>query len=141
MCSKIIKSLSLFILTSISAVCMSDVLIVGNSDTPELSKQLAKQIFLKKSDVLPNGVTAVPIDLTDKNFVKWTFYKKLAGKKQDQIHSYWSRALFNGIGSPPEQVSSAVELQKKLLNTPGAIGYIDEKDVSPGMKVLLRIRI
>jgi len=141
MCLYLKRIISLCIFFSLSTVCISDVLIVGSGDVPVLSEDLATQIFLKKSDILPNGVTAVPIDLSDKNFVKWDFYHKLAGKQPAQIHSYWSRALFNGIGSPPEQVSSAIELKEKLLSTPGAIGYIDEKDVSPGRKVVLRIRI
>lgn len=124
---------------SLSNFGYSDIVVVGNINTPQLSKKLAKQIFLKKIDVLPNGVTATPIDLTDNNDVKWDFYQKIAGKKPAQIHSYWSRAVFSGRGNPPEQVNSVAELKRRLSNDTGAIGYIDEKDVSADMKVLLRI--
>ena len=141
MLSNLVKMSSLLVAILFSCFSFSDVVVVGNPDTPELSKDLARQIFLKKKDLLPNGITAVPIDLTDRHFVKWDFYKQLVGKQPAQMHSYWSRALFNGVGSPPQQVSSAAELQEKLSKIPGAIGYIDEKDVGPKMKVLLRISI
>ena len=136
---KSVKSLLMCFAFSLSTVSIADVVIVGGHATPELSKDLAKQIFLKKIDVLPNGIAAVPFDLTDENYIKWDFYKKLAGKEPDQMHSYWSRALFNGVGSPPVQLKTALELEERLMSIPGAIGYVDEKDVSPGMKVLLRI--
>ena len=118
---------------------VADVLVVGHSDVPELSEEVAKKLFLKKIEVLPNGTSVVPFDLSDNNYVKWDFYEKLAGKKPDQVHSYWSRALLTTAQTPPEQIKSAAELQEKISKTPGAIGYIDEKDVAPGMKVLLRI--
>lgn len=135
------KLLCLCLFLSFSNLSNSDIVIVGNLNAPELSKKLAKQIFLKKIDVLPNGVTATPIDLTDNNDVKWNFYQKIAGKKPAQIHSYWSRAVFSGRGSPPDQVHSVAELKRRLSKDTGAIGYIDEKDVSADMKVLLRISI
>ncbi len=135
------KTVCLCLFLSLSNLGYSDIVVIGNMNAPELSKKLAKQIFLKKVDVLPNGVTATPIDLTDNNDIKWYFYQKIAGKKPAQVHSYWSRAVFSGRGNPPDQVNSAAELKSKLLTDAGAIGYLDEKDVSPDMKVLLRISI
>ena len=122
-----------------TANCNADIVVVGGSDAPELSPTAAKQIFLKKTNTLPNGVAATPIDLSDSNEVKWAFYKQITGKDAAQIYSYWSRAVFTGAGSPPDQVNTAQELKRRLSKDSGVIGYIDEKDLQPGMKVLLRI--
>ena len=129
------------VLLSLNGMGYCDIVVVGNQDAPELSKSMAKQIFLKKIDVLPNGITVTPIDLSDNNEIKWDFYQKVAGKKPAQIHSYWSRAVFSGKGNPPEQVDSVAELKRMIAKNRGVIGYIDEKDVSPDMKILLRIAI
>ena len=135
------KSMCCALFMALSGSSLADIVVVGGIDIPTLSKQQAKQIFLKKINVLPNGTRVIPIDLTDSHSIKWDFYKSVAGKKPAQLHSYWSRALFSGGGKPPEQVASAAELKRRLLNDSGVIGYIDEKDIGLDMKVLLRITI
>lgn len=133
-------AVSSLLLSCLSVPTYSDVVVVGSADMPPITEKLARKIFLKKVTSLPGGVELIPIDLTDDNQAKWDFYKKVIRKKPSQIHAYWARALFSGIGNPPEQVNTIAEL-KERLGEPGVLGYIDAKDVEPSMNILLRISI
>ncbi len=135
----IIKTTMLFIALTPSIYTYADIAIVGSSGLPELSAMEARQIFLKRSSTFADGTPAIPIDLTDDNTVKWQFYEKVVGKDSTQVYAYWARAKVVGkITSQPTQVQTIDALKKHLKQT-GAIGYIDAKNVEPGMNVLLRI--
>lgn len=122
----------------LSGTASADIVVVGSKDMPQITEKLAKKIFLKKIAKLPNGMEVTPLDLAGDEDTKWTFYKKVVKKKPSQVHAYWSRALFSGLGNPPDQVSDVSEL-KERLNEPGVIGYIHADQLDSGMNVLLRI--
>ena len=117
----------------------ADIVVVSYVDMPDISKKMAKQIFLKKVTELPNGMTVTPIDLKDGESIKWEFYKSIAGKRPSQIYAYWSRSVFSGGVSPPEQVNSVSALKIRLQNEPGTVGYMNADDATSDMTVLLRI--
>lgn len=49
-----------------------------------------------------------------------------------------SGCSYTGKGAPPKARSSPGEVLNFVQNTPGAIGYIDEADLKPGLNVLLK---
>ncbi|MBL8336918.1 MAG: hypothetical protein JNM97_09105 [Rhodoferax sp.] len=60
--------------------------------------------------------------------------------KQDEgrYTGYWRVRRSIGQGKPPRELASAEDVIQFVNTTPGAIGYIDEKDLRPGVLVLLR---
>lgn len=64
----------------------------------------------------------------------------LAYLKQDEgrYTGYWRVRRSIGQGKPPRELASAEDVIQFVNTTPGAIGYIDEKDLRPGVLVLLR---
>ena len=48
--------------------------------------------------------------------------------------------MLSGEGDPPEALTSESEMLKKVANTPGAIGFVSEKNASPDVKILTIIK-
>jgi hypothetical protein len=135
----IIKTGLLIIALGASAYGCADIVIVGCADVPAVSLKEVRQIFLKRSSAFPDGTSAIPIDLSDNQSIKWQFYQKVVGKERSQVYSYWARAsVSNKKATQPEQVQTIADL-KKQLKKQGSIGYMDAKYVESGMNVLLRI--
>jgi len=54
-----------------------------------------------------------------------------------QLERLWNRLIFTGTGRTPIVVNSEKEMMKKVKETPGAIGYIENGDVTSDVNVLV----
>jgi ABC-type phosphate transport system substrate-binding protein len=122
-----------------SAAASADVVAVVSAKSPiaALSKAQVADIFLGKAIRFPDGTKAVPIDQAEGSAVRDEFYDKVAGKSAAQIKAYWSKIIFTGRGQPPPNVSNGVELKKRLVENPAAIGYIDRGLVDESVRMVL----
>src|ERR1700730_3515281 len=119
-------------------VAKADVVTVvsAKSAITSLSKNQAADIFLGRTNHFPNGAQAVPVDLPEGSAVRDEFYEKVAGKSPSQLKAHWSKIIFTGRGQPPKTVADAAELKKMLAANLSAIGYIDETQVDPSVRVV-----
>jgi len=101
-----------------------------------LSKDQIADIFLGKTVHFPDGERAVPIDQTEGSAARDEFYTRYAGKSAVQMKAHWSKIIFTGRGQPPKEVSTSLEVKKRLVEDPNAIGYI-EKTLADGSVRLL----
>jgi ABC-type phosphate transport system substrate-binding protein len=122
-----------------SAAASADVVAVVSAESPvaALSKAQVADIFLGKATRFPDGTKAMPIDQAEGSAVRDEFYDKVAGKSAAQIKAYWSKIIFTGRGQPPPNVSDAVEMKKRLVENPAAIGYIDRDSVDESVRIVL----
>ncbi|GAE51992.1 substrate-binding domain-containing protein [Xanthomonas arboricola] len=134
-------AVSLLAALSLSAFCANaDVVVVmsakGGPDS--LSAAQVSQIFLAKSNSLPGGGAAVPIDQEEGVPTRDEFYKKVAARDAAQLKSYWSQLMFTGKAQRPKRVSGDDAVKKAVAATPGAIGYISASAVDASVKVVLK---
>jgi ABC-type phosphate transport system substrate-binding protein len=101
-----------------------------------LSADQVADIFLGKMSRYPNGILAVPVDLSDGSAERDQFYAKVAGRTPSQIKAYWSKIIFTGRGQPPKTVPNDLDMKKYVAANVAAIGYIDEKMVDNTLRVL-----
>jgi ABC-type phosphate transport system substrate-binding protein len=122
-----------------SAPATADVVAVvsAKSTVTSLSKAQVADLFLGRTSRFPNGVQAVPIDQADGSAARDEFYAKLVGKTGAQLKAYWSKIIFTGRGQPPPAVSNSVEVKKRLIGNPAAIGYIEQDLVDASVRVVL----
>ena len=52
------------------------------------------------------------------------------------MKSHWSKILFTGRGQPPRMVPNSAEVKKVLAANPFAIGYIEDTEIDPSVRVL-----
>jgi len=117
----------------------ADVVAVVSSRSPvaNLSKIQVADIFLGKAARFPDGSPAVPIDQVEGTAPRKEFYLQFTGKSAAQLKAHWAKVIFTGRGQPPRSVSNSVEVKKRLLENPQAIGYIESNMVDGSVKVLL----
>lgn len=130
---------ALGLLLALSAVAVrADVVAVVSSKSPivALTALQVADIFLGRVSRFPNGLAAMPIDLSDGSSERDAFYTKVAGKTPAQIKAYWSKIIFTGRGQPPKSVPNDADVKKYLAANVAAIGYIDEKLLDDTVRVL-----
>ncbi|WP_449446103.1 phosphate ABC transporter substrate-binding protein [Thermomonas brevis] len=123
-----------------SAAAQAGVVVVmsSKSDVSALSKAQVAQIFLAKTDALPNGRVAKPIDQADGAAVRNEFYDKVADKNAAQMKAYWSQLTFTGKAQPPRKVSGDAAVKAALGENPAAVGYISDAAVDGSVKVVFK---
>ena len=126
-------------LTLSTGAVMADVVAVVSAKSPitTLSNSQVQDIFLGRASRFPNGVLALPIDQAEGSVVREEFYAKMAGKSAAQMKAYWSKIIFTGRGQPPQEAANSVEMKKRLIENPAAIGYIEKNLVDASLRVVL----
>lgn len=123
-----------------SAAAQAGVVVVmsSKSDVASLSKAQVAQIFLAKTDALPNGRVAKPVDQAEGSATRNEFYDKVADKSAAQMKAYWSQLTFTGKAQPPRKVAGDAAVKAALGENPGAIGYISDGAVDGSVKVVFK---
>lgn len=123
-----------------SAAAQAGVVVVmsSKSDVSALSKAQVAQIFLAKTDALPNGRVAKPVDQADGSAARNEFYDKVADKNAAQMKAYWSQLTFTGKAQPPRKVSGDAAVKAALAENPAAVGYISDGAVDGSVKVVFK---
>jgi ABC-type phosphate transport system substrate-binding protein len=125
-------------LTLAGAARASVVAVVSAKSTvTTLTKSQVADIFLGKVSRFPNGVQAVPIDQAEGSAARDEFYSKFLGKTSAQIKAFWSKIIFTGRGQPPKEMQNSIEVKKRIVGDPAAIGYIEEQFVDSSVRVIL----
>lgn len=104
-----------------------------------LSAEQVSQIYMGRATSLPGGAAVTPIDMPEGSPLRVQFASRVLGKNEQQLRSYWSRMIFTGKGQPPRSVASQDDVLRMVAATPGAIGYVDSKAVTPKVKVLFQV--
>lgn len=123
-----------------SSMAQAGVVVVmsSKSDVSTLSKAQVAQIFLAKTDALPNGRVAKPVDQADGSAVRNEFYDKVADKNAAQMKAYWAQLTFTGKAQPPRKVSGDAAVKAALAENPAAVGYISDAAVDGSVKVVFK---
>jgi len=109
----------------------------AKSTVTSLSKDQVADIFLGRTSRFPNGDQAAPIDQVESSVVREEFYTKFAGKLPAQMKAHWSKIIFTGRGQPPPEVPTDLEMKKRVVGNPSAIGYIEQNAVDPSVRVIV----
>jgi ABC-type phosphate transport system substrate-binding protein len=128
--------LSLLLLASSSWAL--DIVLVAHPDTQVeiLSQQDVELIFLGKKSTWKDGSRIVP-HVQAQSSTTDSFLREMLNLTYFQYYRYWRNALFTGQGSPPKVLTDDNEITKRLLSTPGGIGYVSQKpDRDSGLKVV-----
>lgn len=125
------------------AVCQSAwaeiVVIVNSANDAAISKSDVRRIYMGKSGQFPNGKPTKAVNYESTNELRNKFDKSLLNRDSAQIQALWAKLVFTGQGVPPTMVADANEVISFVKSEPNAIGYINENDVNPDVKVLFKL--
>lgn len=126
--------------TALPAFAEIVVIVSAKSAATALTEEQAADVFLGKSNTLPGGGQAVPVDQSESSAVREQFYTKVAGKTGAQMKAYWSKLIFTGKGQAPKDAGDSAAVKALVAGNPNIIGYIDKSAADATVKVLLTIK-
>lgn len=93
---------------------------------PALSHEQLREIFFVRQSKWKDGTPIRVFVLRDDHPLHIRFAKEILGVYPYQLRSAWDRMLFSGTGVPPTVVDSTEEMRRRVQDTRGAIGYLEE---------------
>lgn len=121
-----------------SGAAAADVAIIVHPDNANASLSEADftRIYLGRKDTFPDGSRAVPVNLAADDAVRAAMEQDMLHKSPSQMKAYWTKLMFTGEGTPPEEVADASAMLKRVAGDPNAIGYVDAAAVTSDVKVI-----
>lgn len=121
----------------LSSIAQAEVAVIvhpGNAAT--FDDDSIERIFLVKSKKFSDGSAAVPINQSEGGPAREAFDANVLKKTSAQLKSYWSKLVFTGKGSQPQDVSGDAEVKALISANPNMIGYVDAGAVDGSVKVV-----
>lgn len=113
-----------------------NVIVIGHTSLSKLNTTTVEKIYTGKA-IKVDGVHVTAVNLKSGE-LRDRFLRRFLNQDEDKYTAYWTVRRFIGKGIPPKELSSAAEVIDFVQNTPGAIGYIDESELKPGLNVVSR---
>ncbi|MBC7704692.1 MAG: hypothetical protein H7274_12210 [Rhodoferax sp.] len=113
------------------------VVVIGNANLQQLDVNTVAKIYTGKV-IEVNGVAVTAVNASSGSPVRNRFLQAYLKQDEDKYTAYWTVRRYIGKGASPRELSRSTDVINFVNATPGAIGYIDEADVLPGVNVLLR---
>ncbi len=135
-------------LLALFAICLmipaitsaDDLIIIANQNVPDdtLKSKELRQIYYGKRTRWSNGSPLIPVSRR-RGPTQDTFVSDVLRKSFGQYESFWRQALFTGEGIPPRSFESEADLIKYIIETPGALGFVESISDSINVKKLVII--
>lgn len=113
------------------------VVVIGHSGLERIDPTTVQRIYTGRVVEL-GGVSVKPINVSAGSPTRQRFLHVFLNQDDENYIAYWTVRRYIGKGVPPKEVADTSEVIRYVQSTPGAIGYIDESSVTPGLNILLR---
>jgi len=124
-------------LALMASAAQAGVVVVAHAGVRKLDVATVERIYSGKVVEL-DGQPVVPVNLPPQHPWRQRFLKDFMQRDEPSYLAYWTVRRYVGKGAPPKEVGSAAEVIAHVQGNPGAIGYLDESDVPPGVNVVAR---
>ncbi|MES2088359.1 MAG: hypothetical protein V4532_00020 [Pseudomonadota bacterium] len=128
---------ALLVLGTWSTWAADHIVIIGHPSMRKLDLVTVQRIYTGKVVEL-DGNPVIPLNTLPNQNIRQRFLNDYLKQDEEQFVAYWTVRRYVGKGTPPRELSDAAALIAYVQKTPGAIGYVDDSEVAPGMNVLLR---
>lgn len=127
----------LFIAGSFIGSVFADIAVVVHpSNAAALTQEQISQIYLGRSKSFPDGKSVIVLGQKDAAAATEEFNSKVLGRSNSQMKAHWSKLIFTGKGTPPQDVEGDKEVLELVSSNPNAIGYVDKAAVTDNVKVV-----
>jgi ABC-type phosphate transport system substrate-binding protein len=113
------------------------VVVIGHPSLARLDVATLERIYTGRVIEI-DGIPVKPVNANSGSAVRNRFLQVYLNEDEDKYTAYWTVRRYIGKGASPRELTSSADVINFVKSTPGAIGYIDEADVQPGVNVLLK---
>lgn len=134
-----VKLLSLALLLSLgeAQAANNGVVVIGHPSLSKLDAATVQRIYTGKA-VEVGGIAVTAVNASRGSKARTRFLQSYLNQEEEKYTAYWIVRRYIGKGAPPQELPTSADVIKFVQSNPGAIGYIDEADIKPGINVLLR---
>ena len=104
----------------------------------QLDKNILARIFTGRT-VQIDGIAVIPVNLPVGREERRVFLHHVLKQNDDEYMAYWLVRKSIGKGIPPQEVNTSQEVLRFILSQVGAVGYINDRDLAPDVRVLFTI--
>jgi hypothetical protein len=123
-------------LLSMSDALAGEVVVIGNTALGKLDVLTIQKLFTGKL-IRVNDIDVTAVNIKS-GALRDQFLSRYLNLSDEKYSAYWAIRLFAGKGMPPKELQSAAEVIIFVKTTTGAIGYINEDDLIPEVRVVAR---
>ncbi len=116
------------------------VIVHPSVDVVRLSDVDLEAIFLTEQRYWSGTKPVVPFNLLARSAERVTFDQAVLRMDPDTVARYWRDRRVRSGSPAPRQVPDAPTVLRLVTKLEGAIGYVPESIVTPGVRVVARIR-
>lgn len=121
----------------VSCQLMADVAVVVHpANTTAMETSEIAKLYLGRSKSFADGTAAIPLALSESSAATPIFNEKILNKTGSQMKAYWSKLVFTGKGTPPQELLTDKEVIDLVSQNPNMIGYIKKESVTAAVKVV-----
>lgn len=113
------------------------VVLIGHASMRKLDLVTVQRIYTGKV-VEIDGTPVIPVNAPPNQVSRQHFLNDYLQQDEEKFVAYWTVRRYVGKGTPPREIGDTSALIAYIQKTPGAIGYVDDSEVTPTMNVLLR---
>lgn len=113
------------------------VVVIGHPALRQVDLETIEKIYTGKLIQVGN-IFVVAVNADAGSNVRERFLQAFLKQDEGKYTGYWRVRRSIGQGKPPRELTRSIDVINFVNSTPGAIGYISEADVQPGLNVLLR---
>lgn len=113
------------------------VVLIGHASMRKLDLVTVQRIYTGKV-VEIDGNPVIPVNAPPNQVNRQHFLNDYLQQDEEKFVAYWTVRRYVGKGTPPREIGDTSALIAYIQKTPGAIGYVDDSEVTPTMNVLLR---
>ncbi len=128
---------TLLLLLMATGPAMGGVVLIVNPGNLEgaIDHNEVERIYLGKMAHWSDGTPIIPVMLKNGKTHE-AFLDEYLDRTVHRFVSYWRQMVFTGKGIPPKSFAAEAELVAFVAATPGAVGYVLETYLVPGVTTL-----
>ena len=130
--------LATLLMLCVSSLCHAGTAVIGHESLHDIDmdRTAVGRIYTGRT-VQVAGIGVQPVNLKVGDAKRASFLGTVLQQSDDDYVAYWIVRHAIGKGTPPPEVDNPQAVINFVRSTKGAIGYIDEADLVPGLNVLL----
>ncbi len=113
------------------------VVVIGHANIKRLDAVTVARIYTGRV-IEVDGVPVTAVNANSGSQVRSRFLQIFLNQDEEKYTAYWTVRRYIGKGASPREFVKISDIISFVNSTPGAIGYIGDGDIQPGLNVLLK---
>jgi hypothetical protein len=111
--------------------------VIGHPNLPKLDAATVQKVFTGRA-IEVAGIVVTAINASTGSSLRSRFLQTYLNQDEEKYTAYWTVRRYIGKGAPPRELANSNEVIDFVQANLGAIGYIDEADLKPGLNILIK---